>query len=80
MNDFYMSLPSSEKLRVENLELFDEFEEWHLKCDHYIVLCGAVGQCVPFLNCLPFPHSSGQIVSSINKLSVSFTSSNIGRY
>lgn len=80
MNDFYVSLSSSEKLRVESLELFDEFEEWHLKCNHYIILCGAVGQCVSFLNWLPFPHSSGQIVSSINKLSISFTSSIIGRY
>lgn len=79
MNDFYMSLPTYEKLRVEKLELFDEFEEWHLKCNHYIILCGVVGQCFEFLNCLPFPHSSGRFDSSINKMSISFSSSTIGR-
>ena len=46
MNDFFFSLPLSERRRVNELELFDEFEEWHLKCGHYMLLCAASGSCV----------------------------------
>eukprot|EP00050_Salpingoeca_kvevrii_P011409 m.15146 g.15146 ORF g.15146 m.15146 type:complete len:1016 (-) comp3415_c0_seq2:71-3118(-) len=39
MTQLYDSiLDASERERIENLELFDEFEEWHLKCYHYFVL------------------------------------------
>ena len=81
MNQFYMSLPPSERLRVESLDLFDEFEEWHLKCNHYILMCSAVGQCVSYLNHLPFTQIHGQFLSgsSTNKLSISFISTIIGR-
>ena len=51
MNQFYFSLLSSEERdRVENLEPFDEYEEWHLKCAHYMVLCGYRGNCARLLS------------------------------
>ena len=40
MNDAYANLISKEKKdELEQMELFDEFEEWHLKCCHYMILC-----------------------------------------
>uniref|UniRef100_A0A1I8GNN6 [phosphatase 2A protein]-leucine-carboxy methyltransferase n=1 Tax=Macrostomum lignano TaxID=282301 RepID=A0A1I8GNN6_9PLAT len=38
MNAFYRSLDLAERCRVEHLEVFDEFEEWWAKCEHYFVL------------------------------------------
>ena len=38
MRDFYKSLPAAEHRRVSSLEMFDEYEEWHLKCYHYMVV------------------------------------------
>ncbi|XP_072665391.1 tRNA wybutosine-synthesizing protein 4 [Canis lupus baileyi] len=44
MNEFYRCFLSSEECqRVENLEPFDEFEEWHLKCAHYFILAASTG-------------------------------------
>ena len=80
MNDFYMSLPCLERCRVEDLELFDEFEEWHLKCSHYAILCGAVGQCVTFLNSLNFPESVRHFDAKVNNLSISLRAPVVGRY
>ncbi|XP_022109224.1 tRNA wybutosine-synthesizing protein 4-like [Acanthaster planci] len=46
MNTYYSArLPLKERLRVESLEPFDEFEEWHLKCSHYAVIAGCSGTC-----------------------------------
>lgn len=45
MNTFFSFLPKDEKQRILNLELFDEYEEWHLKCSHYFILCAFNGQC-----------------------------------
>lgn len=42
---YYDTLPEEEKRRVENVEPFDEFEEWHLMCSHYIVLAAFKGIC-----------------------------------
>uniref|UniRef100_A0A8C6W4G3 Leucine carboxyl methyltransferase 2 n=1 Tax=Nannospalax galili TaxID=1026970 RepID=A0A8C6W4G3_NANGA len=44
LNEFYRRLlPSDERRRVETLEPFDEFEEWHLKCAHYFILAASRG-------------------------------------
>ncbi|CAN9498512.1 unnamed protein product [Ophioblennius macclurei] len=44
MNDFFMGLvPEGERGRVESLEPFDEFEEWHQKCSHYFILTASRG-------------------------------------
>lgn len=44
MNEFYRCLlPAEERRRMENLEPFDEFEEWHLKCAHYFILAASKG-------------------------------------
>ena len=59
-----MSLSSAERSRVESLELFDEFEEWHLKCSHYIILCATTGLLSSsFVGCLPFGPSRKQCSS-----------------
>ncbi|CAK8674605.1 unnamed protein product [Clavelina lepadiformis] len=39
MHTFYMNLPPKERERIEQLELFDEYEGWHQKCLHYFALC-----------------------------------------
>ncbi|XP_071400697.1 tRNA wybutosine-synthesizing protein 4 [Centroberyx affinis] len=44
MNDFYLGLvPEEERRRVESLEPFDEYEEWHQKCTHYFILTASRG-------------------------------------
>ncbi|XP_059228648.1 tRNA wybutosine-synthesizing protein 4 [Mustela nigripes] len=56
MNEFYRCfLPSEECQRVENLEPFDEFEEWHLKCAHYFILAASRGHTL--FETLVFPPS-----------------------
>jgi tRNA wybutosine-synthesizing protein 4 len=44
MNTFFSWLPENEKQRIRGLEQFDEYEEWHLKCSHYMILCAFKGQ------------------------------------
>ncbi|XP_007898284.2 tRNA wybutosine-synthesizing protein 4 [Callorhinchus milii] len=50
MNEFYVGLiPEEEKQRIEKLEPFDEYEEWHLKCSHYLIVSASKGdlkQCL----------------------------------
>ncbi|XP_068602852.1 tRNA wybutosine-synthesizing protein 4 [Brachionichthys hirsutus] len=44
MNAFYLGLvPEEERCRIESLETFDEYEEWHQKCSHYFILTAAQG-------------------------------------
>lgn len=51
MNHFFFNaLDSAEHQRLLRLEPFDEFEEWHLKCGHYILLTAAKGSCVSLLH------------------------------
>jgi tRNA wybutosine-synthesizing protein 4 len=38
LNDFWMNFLSKEEInRIESLELFDEEEDWKVKCSHYFV-------------------------------------------
>ena len=51
MNYFYNKLvPASERSRIELLDLFDEFEEWHLKCSHYSLITATKGSCTTLKN------------------------------
>ncbi|XP_010136296.1 PREDICTED: tRNA wybutosine-synthesizing protein 4, partial [Buceros rhinoceros silvestris] len=44
MNEFFTCCtPEDEQQRVQALEPFDEYEEWHLKCSHYFVLAASKG-------------------------------------
>jgi tRNA wybutosine-synthesizing protein 4 len=44
-SDFYRDFTNNEeKDRIDKLELFDEYEPWHLKCSHYILLMGTKGK------------------------------------
>uniref|UniRef100_A0A3B5LHW7 tRNA wybutosine-synthesizing protein 4 n=1 Tax=Xiphophorus couchianus TaxID=32473 RepID=A0A3B5LHW7_9TELE len=44
MNAFYLGLvPQEERDRIETLEPFDEYEEWHQKCSHYFILTASRG-------------------------------------
>ncbi|XP_060073537.1 tRNA wybutosine-synthesizing protein 4-like [Ylistrum balloti] len=46
MNQFYTALVREQQRHlVEMMEPFDEYEEWHLMCGHYMVMCGYVGNC-----------------------------------
>ncbi|XP_067021232.1 tRNA wybutosine-synthesizing protein 4-like [Acropora muricata] len=42
---YYETLSIEEKARVEGIEPFDEFEEWHLMCSHYVILTAFKGSC-----------------------------------
>ncbi|XP_065053055.1 tRNA wybutosine-synthesizing protein 4-like [Rhopilema esculentum] len=46
MNEFYHNIVSQEERNhVEDIESFDEFEEWHLKCAHYVLVAAFTGSC-----------------------------------
>lgn len=46
MNQSYFRVVSpEERSLVEHIEPFDEYEEWYLKCSHYMVLCANKGSC-----------------------------------
>lgn len=38
MKEFFDSLPASESDRICEVEYFDEYEEWHQKCFHYVLV------------------------------------------
>ncbi|XP_053732634.1 tRNA wybutosine-synthesizing protein 4 [Synchiropus splendidus] len=58
MNNFYLKLiPEAERCRVEVLEPFDEFEEWHQKCSHYFILTASRGPLAAAA-LLAHPHAS----------------------
>ncbi|XP_051877081.1 tRNA wybutosine-synthesizing protein 4 [Pristis pectinata] len=65
MNEFYVGyIPKQEKQRIELLEPFDEYEEWHLKCSHYMILCASKGDLIKYLPFTPHPDFC------INKLDI----------
>ncbi|XP_068528343.1 tRNA wybutosine-synthesizing protein 4 isoform X6 [Anas acuta] len=74
MNEFFTCcIPENEQQRVQSLEPFDEYEEWHLKCSHYFVLTASKGMepsWTPLLSSMTVPHHHGpvRIVGSINAL------------
>ncbi|XP_072335487.1 tRNA wybutosine-synthesizing protein 4 isoform X1 [Scyliorhinus torazame] len=70
MNEFYVGfIPEQEKQRIELLEPFDEYEEWHLKCSHYLILSASKG----FLTCLflhPPPDFHFKKIDTLNPLRI----------
>lgn len=40
---FFSVIEEKERDRVRSLEIFDEFEEFHLKCSHYTLLFATKG-------------------------------------
>ncbi|NWS63587.1 TYW4 protein, partial [Chunga burmeisteri] len=65
MNKFFTCFtPEEEQQRVQALEPFDEFEEWHLKCSHYFVLTASKGMepsWTPLLSNMTVPHCDGPV-------------------
>ncbi|XP_062571126.1 tRNA wybutosine-synthesizing protein 4-like [Saccostrea cucullata] len=61
MNHFYQELvPLSEQRRVESLEPFDEYEEWHLKCSHYMIVSATNAKGFPsVLSDIQTSHNPG---------------------
>lgn len=46
MNYFFNNIVDpSERLRIDATEMFDEYEEWHLKCAHYVLVTALNGTC-----------------------------------
>ncbi|NXH70431.1 TYW4 protein, partial [Hydrobates tethys] len=65
MNEFFTCCtPEDEQQRVQALEPFDEYEEWHLKCSHYFVLTASKGMepsWTPLLSGMTVPHRGGPV-------------------
>ncbi|NWQ82860.1 TYW4 protein, partial [Columbina picui] len=65
MNEFFTRCtPQDEQQRVQALEPFDEYEEWHLKCSHYFVLTASKGMepsWTPLLPSMAVPHRDGPV-------------------
>jgi tRNA wybutosine-synthesizing protein 4 len=85
LHDFYRSLPESEKERVESLEVFDEFEEFALKCSHYTVLVAVPKQLLYKLDIMrkaftPLEvHSPPEVKYSLKPFALSVDSAPISR-
>lgn len=43
MFHFFMSFEDEEKRRIRDLEMFDEYEMWHEKCHHYLLIWASQG-------------------------------------
>lgn len=43
MYNLFSSFSSQEKIRIQQLEMFDEYEMWHEKCHHYALICASQG-------------------------------------
>lgn len=88
MNEFYHCfLPAEERQRIEHLEPFDEFEEWHLKCSHYFILTASKGDTLSQSLVLPpskaFPRVDPALLSGVFPARVVTNgshSSNLKRY
>ncbi|XP_014817025.1 PREDICTED: tRNA wybutosine-synthesizing protein 4 isoform X1 [Calidris pugnax] len=65
MNEFFTCCtPEDEQKRVQALEPFDEYEEWHLKCSHYFVLTASKGMepsWTPLLPNMTVPRRDGPV-------------------
>ncbi|NXN57751.1 TYW4 protein, partial [Rynchops niger] len=65
MNEFFTCCtPEDEQQRMQALEPFDEYEEWHLKCSHYFVLTASKGMepsWTPLLSNMTVPHRDGPV-------------------
>ncbi|XP_027564729.1 tRNA wybutosine-synthesizing protein 4 isoform X2 [Neopelma chrysocephalum] len=65
MNEFFTCcIPEEEQQRVQALEPFDEYEEWHLKCSHYFVLTASKGMepsWTPLLPSVTVPHRAAPV-------------------
>ncbi|NXN44094.1 TYW4 protein, partial [Rhinoptilus africanus] len=65
MNEFFTCCtPEDEQQRMQALEPFDEYEEWHLKCSHYFVLTASKGMepsWTPLLSNMTVPHCGGPV-------------------
>ena len=38
MKEYFDGLPTAEVERISRLEYFDEYEEWNMKCYHYLLV------------------------------------------
>ncbi|KAM9019549.1 tRNA wybutosine-synthesizing protein 4 isoform 1-T1 [Ara ararauna] len=69
MNEFFTCCtPEDEQQRMQTLEPFDEYEEWHLKCSHYFVLAASKGMepsWTPLLPSMRVPHGAVGMAGSV---------------
>nr|XP_056714734.1 tRNA wybutosine-synthesizing protein 4 [Euleptes europaea] len=72
MNEFFACFVSGdERRRIQALEPFDEFEEWHLKCSHYFILVASRGEGLRRAPVFPgveekaFPGFAGMVAASV---------------
>lgn len=72
MNDFYNNLPYDEKARIKTLEIFDEYEEWHLKCSHYVLICACQGVLLSLLYSSQKITSNNQLIAYGNSIRWNF--------
>ncbi|XP_077197122.1 tRNA wybutosine-synthesizing protein 4 isoform X2 [Paroedura picta] len=69
MKEFYDHFVSrAEQRRIQALEPFDEFEEWHLKCSHYFILVALKGElcrasAIPSMEAKAFPGFAGTVTT-----------------
>lgn len=66
MNTFFNCfVGEEEREELSTLEQFDEYEEWHLKCSHYILLCSFKGQCIALAKNFNFVSANSQLFNPV---------------
>ncbi|XP_020538284.1 leucine carboxyl methyltransferase 1 homolog isoform X2 [Jatropha curcas] len=56
-------IEAQERRRIERLELFDEFEEWHMMQEHYCVAC-AINDAMGLFGNFGFPTHQQHVISN----------------
>jgi tRNA wybutosine-synthesizing protein 4 len=62
---------NEEKSRIEKLELFDEYEAWHLKCTHYILLSATKGEFCETVTQASYDKSGVDVTNMMASLNLS---------
>lgn len=74
-SEFYKyNISNEEKSRIDRLELFDEYEPWHLKCSHYTLISATIGEyCTSLIRNL-YNQSKSQVALQNDLPLVQFSS------
>ncbi|GAV82461.1 LCM domain-containing protein [Cephalotus follicularis] len=57
-------IEAQERRRIERLELFDEFEEWHMMQEHYCVVC-AINDAMGLFGDMGFPKEEQHVLNTL---------------
>lgn len=73
-------------MRVENLEPFDEYEDFEQKCCHYVLLCASssslsflLDKIIPSSNIIHYPLSPIELECQLEELKMNTSYASVSR-